>query len=75
LPIIKQENQCQNQNQKTHGGTDLEDIFLTSFSTFTFGVKGGAKGVVLLNNQGEVKDKYRANQNLNRTYTALSNIN
>jgi len=27
---------------KTHGGTDLEDTFFTSFSIFTFGVKAGA---------------------------------
>lgn len=28
---------------KTHGGTDLEDTLFTSFSIFTFGVKGEAK--------------------------------
>ena len=28
---------------KTHSGTDLEDTLFTSFSIFTFGVKGEAK--------------------------------
>ena len=28
---------------KTHSGTDLEDTLFTSFSIFTFGMKGEAK--------------------------------
>jgi len=49
---------------KTHGGTDLEDTLFTSFSIFTFGVKGEAKAAAseLKKNHGEVKRRYRANQ-------------
>jgi len=45
---------------KTHGGSDLEDFFFTTFSIFAFGVRGADDVAASKLNRSKVKCGYRS---------------
>jgi len=58
LTVCQKYNGCHDSNFKTHGGTDLVDVFFSA--TFIFGVKGADDATASILNHGKVRSEYKA---------------